>query len=236
MITMLIYDNMEVSWNRGTPKSSILIAFSVSIINHPFWGTPFQETSIIIHYPIATQPRVLMGEDNLIDRAIIEEACDTWVEDKIGQGSYRKLVEFIGAPNDGNGLLPYSFHVQSHYFVWEGCGKIRSRQPKGPCKFHGKDMDFYIWCVFFHRQWQLWLRQINSHQIFNMLFKASRRLRQFAHRYVGSILYTQYSRQSTLKQTLAGSPSSIIFQHMYWFVATYVSWGNFHVQLPNIKQ
>ena len=29
---------MEVSKNNGTPKSSILIGFS--IINHPFWGTP----------------------------------------------------------------------------------------------------------------------------------------------------------------------------------------------------
>ena len=30
---------MGVSKNRGTPKSSILIRFS--IINHPFWGTPY---------------------------------------------------------------------------------------------------------------------------------------------------------------------------------------------------
>ena len=29
---------MDVSENRGTPKSSSLIGFS--IINHPFWGTP----------------------------------------------------------------------------------------------------------------------------------------------------------------------------------------------------
>ena len=29
---------MIVSKNKGTPKSSILIGFS--IINHPFWGTP----------------------------------------------------------------------------------------------------------------------------------------------------------------------------------------------------
>ena len=28
---------MDVSKNRGTPKSSILIGFS--LINHPFWGT-----------------------------------------------------------------------------------------------------------------------------------------------------------------------------------------------------
>ena len=31
--------NMVVSKNSGTPKSSILIGFS--IINHPFWGTPY---------------------------------------------------------------------------------------------------------------------------------------------------------------------------------------------------
>ena len=30
--------NMGVSENNGTPKSSILIGFS--IIYHPFWGTP----------------------------------------------------------------------------------------------------------------------------------------------------------------------------------------------------
>ena len=35
---------MGVSENRGTPKSSILIGFS--IINHPFWGTLFLETPI----------------------------------------------------------------------------------------------------------------------------------------------------------------------------------------------
>ena len=36
---------MGVSKNSGTPKSSILIGFS--IINHPFWGTPiFGNTQI----------------------------------------------------------------------------------------------------------------------------------------------------------------------------------------------
>ena len=34
---MQIKKHMGVSKNRGTPKSSILIGFS--IINHPFWGT-----------------------------------------------------------------------------------------------------------------------------------------------------------------------------------------------------
>ena len=32
------YSHLGVSENRGSPKSSILIGFS--IINHPFWDTP----------------------------------------------------------------------------------------------------------------------------------------------------------------------------------------------------
>ena len=39
-----IYLYMDVSENSGTPKSSILIGFS--IINNPFWGTPIWETPI----------------------------------------------------------------------------------------------------------------------------------------------------------------------------------------------
>ena len=39
--------DMGVSKDRGTPKSSILIGFS--IINHPFWGTiMFGNTNIFI--------------------------------------------------------------------------------------------------------------------------------------------------------------------------------------------
>ena len=45
--------HMDVSENRGTPKSSILIAFS--IINQPFWGTPISGnthiTGPVFHLP-----------------------------------------------------------------------------------------------------------------------------------------------------------------------------------------
>ena len=43
---------MDVSKNSGTPKSAILIGFS--IIHHPFWGTPiFGNTHIYtyVHEP-----------------------------------------------------------------------------------------------------------------------------------------------------------------------------------------
>ena len=41
---------MDVSENSDTPKSSILIGFS--IINHPFWGTPiFGNTHMLFNNP-----------------------------------------------------------------------------------------------------------------------------------------------------------------------------------------
>ena len=39
---------MDVSDNSGTPKSSILIGFS--IINHPFWGTPIFGNTLIVFF------------------------------------------------------------------------------------------------------------------------------------------------------------------------------------------
>ena len=41
--------NMDVSENNGTPKSSILIGFS--IINHPFWGTLIFGNTHMEHNP-----------------------------------------------------------------------------------------------------------------------------------------------------------------------------------------
>ena len=57
---------MGVSLNGGTPKSSILIGFS--IINHPFWGTPiFGNTHMFVLedqlwiYPLAQQTQRQYG-------------------------------------------------------------------------------------------------------------------------------------------------------------------------------
>ena len=44
--------DMDVSKNRSTPKSSILIGFS--IINHPFWGTTiFGNTHMLLVNPLS---------------------------------------------------------------------------------------------------------------------------------------------------------------------------------------
>ena len=41
---------MGVSENNGTPKSSILIEFS--IINHPFWGIPIFGNTLMAPLPV----------------------------------------------------------------------------------------------------------------------------------------------------------------------------------------
>ena len=41
--------DVGVSKNRGTPKSSVLIGFS--IINHPFWGTPIFGNTHVFFFP-----------------------------------------------------------------------------------------------------------------------------------------------------------------------------------------
>ena len=56
---------MGVSKNRGTPKSSILIEFS--IINHPFWGTTiFGNTQMVSCFlKKKTHLKASHGEENI---------------------------------------------------------------------------------------------------------------------------------------------------------------------------
>ena len=50
---------MGVSQNSGTPKSSILIGFS--IINHPFWGTTIFGDIHIDEFAIGTMRKLVSG-------------------------------------------------------------------------------------------------------------------------------------------------------------------------------
>ena len=51
---------MDVSENSGTPKSSILIGFS--IINHPFWGTPiFGNTHMVYDYLFGSTSKIFLN-------------------------------------------------------------------------------------------------------------------------------------------------------------------------------
>ena len=62
---------MDVSENSGTPKSSILIGFS--IINHPFLGTPiFGNTHIIIAHLLGLVTGNITWPQRVDDENILE--------------------------------------------------------------------------------------------------------------------------------------------------------------------
>ena len=51
---LIEYMNMGVSKKSGTPKSSILIGFSIR--NHPFWSTTIFGNTHILTSPIGIEP------------------------------------------------------------------------------------------------------------------------------------------------------------------------------------
>jgi len=65
---------MDVSENSVTPKSSILIGFS--IINHPFWGTPIFGNTHINYFNILA-PHIF--------------PCLTWVA-----GNFTRIIPILG--------------------------------------------------------------------------------------------------------------------------------------------
>ena len=100
--------HLGVSKNSGTPKSSILIGFS--IINHPFWGTPIYgnlhlERSMLIfqgEFSIRTRTVLLrrIGTSDwdrwLAPRGLLSGPHGTW---KVPNGWFRfKDVKFLPGP------------------------------------------------------------------------------------------------------------------------------------------
>ena len=88
-----LYTNMymDVSENSGTPKSSILIRFS--IVNHPFWGNPiFGNTHIYIYIPWEIHPR---HSDHQGSVATAHSSCEWHFEfhPKVVGRSARKLTQ-----------------------------------------------------------------------------------------------------------------------------------------------
>ena len=57
--------SMGVSKNSGTPKSSILIGFS--IINHPFWGTPIFGNTHIHRLHSTSRTKKVMTTPSMTD-------------------------------------------------------------------------------------------------------------------------------------------------------------------------
>ena len=82
---------MGVSENSGTPKSSILIGFS--IINHPFWGTPiFGNTHIYIYLHRFVPLLTLLFVARKVVETIDHMDCWDWTA---GTWRYRCVSEKI---------------------------------------------------------------------------------------------------------------------------------------------
>ena len=65
---------MDVSENSGTPKSSILIGFS--IINHPFWGTPIFGNTYMWNHLNRGETPCCSTTRNAVTLASAVNACD----------------------------------------------------------------------------------------------------------------------------------------------------------------
>ena len=77
-----IYIYMDVSKNRGTPKSSILIGFS--IINHPFWGTPiFGNTHIYMCVCVSILQKKVRLDGWTFDVVFVRGTSKSWTTAKV---------------------------------------------------------------------------------------------------------------------------------------------------------
>ena len=76
---------MGVSKNRGTPKSSFLIGFS--LINHPFWGTPIFGNTHIISLFIE---RFNRGKSSVV--AVSPTSLETIVETFGGERAFHHAI------------------------------------------------------------------------------------------------------------------------------------------------
>ena len=87
---------MDVSENSGTPKSSILIGFS--IINHPFWGTPiFGNTHMVVFCGVYTPRTDLLSAQVPIVIASRREGI--WRDERSGKEDEPRDAERGGGGN-----------------------------------------------------------------------------------------------------------------------------------------
>ena len=110
---------MDVSENSGTPKSSILIGFS--IVNHPFWGTPiFGNTHIHLHSNLSPQKILELHSQAASFGVVAASHRSCWW---MGEGSpcrvERQLsaARFVHRPHGFerfNGFEPGFLHIVMH--------------------------------------------------------------------------------------------------------------------------
>ena len=122
---MWYYASCFTTWvfpkNGGTPKSSVLIGFS--IINHPFWGTPiFGNTHLVIWMAfVCRQVVVLLAEKN-VSRSEVQR-FDFWSCQRPSFWVYKyvpnhwvqgKKNTFVFCPSSQSSKLRMSLLLRDH--------------------------------------------------------------------------------------------------------------------------
>ena len=110
---------MDVSENSVTPKSSILIGFS--IINHPFWGYPYFWKHPYLQSTNLSQQTLRGGHDVLIQTWGVNQPTPDHPELRIcSPAFFREFNGFSYALKAGYfwGAGVCTFGVTSHKFPW----------------------------------------------------------------------------------------------------------------------
>ena len=109
--------HVDVSENSGTPKSSILIGFS--IINHPFWGTPiFGNTHV-------DEPNFCLtfGQMEIFHRYLskVPRRCWEWSGKLNGGNKQLPCLDLGPRRGQGKGSLKLLLQIFGGVKTWKHC-------------------------------------------------------------------------------------------------------------------
>ena len=134
---------MGVFKNRGTPKSSILIGFS--IINHPFWGTPIFGNTPIFGAHICSQSW------KTIPNFPTSQLRRIFLEHRVSLE--RILRTSLGVPRGTSGACKTNVRI---FFYGKETEKTTKKSHKKPApSFEGSISQDFSVCFFLKKQRQL---------------------------------------------------------------------------------
>ena len=97
----MIVTNMVVSWNRSTPKSSILVRFPLT--NHLFWGTPVYGNPHISSSQWFSQPELALQESSSSNSAALDLLS-------LARNRLNKAMGMVdGSNNEGEIIFKYIY-------------------------------------------------------------------------------------------------------------------------------
>ena len=138
---------MDVSENSGTPKSSILIGFS--IINHPFWGTPIFGNTHIFKYARKAIPQKIVT------------VCH-WNENGFPTSSLLKMAPRHDQAQKSTAEVPEIGESKAPFFLLGSAAGIWSRKSFIPSLLKVK-LSYFLGIFFCGKFKERWVDEIPFH-------------------------------------------------------------------------